>query len=112
MLTFLSACHTRIKQQRFFDRKSLGVGVCYNCAHVLWTSVDGAHTFLIDKPRDMTRDDAPAAAYLRAVPNCSLSFEYKPGTSSKGRWFCCGYCRTGTIPIDQHVGKVFGDEHL
>ena len=59
------------------EGKPLGVDVCYNCEHVLWTSVDGAHTY-------MTRDDAPAAAYLRAVPNCTLSFEYRErGNSTK-----------------------------
>ena len=47
-----------------FDRKSLGVGVCYNCGHVLWSTVDDAHTFLVDKPSNMTREDAPASAYL------------------------------------------------
>ena len=45
----LSKCQSSIKQQRIFDRKSLGVGVCYNCGHVLWSTVDGAHTFLVDK---------------------------------------------------------------
>ena len=50
--------------------------MCYNCGHVLWSTVDGAHTFLVDKPSNMTREDAPASAYLRAVPNCSLSFVY------------------------------------
>ena len=44
----LSQCRARIMQQRTFDRKSLGVGVCYNCGHVLWSVVDGAHTFLVD----------------------------------------------------------------
>ena len=62
----LSECQ-RIKQQRIFDRKSLGVGVCYNCGHVLWSTVGGTHTFLVDKPSNMTREDAPASAYLRAV---------------------------------------------
>ena len=40
----LGACQSRIHQQRTFDRKPLGVGVCYNCGHVLWTNVDGAHS--------------------------------------------------------------------
>ena len=106
----LSACARGIKQQRFFDRKSLGVGVCYSCGHVLWTSVDGAHTFLIDKPSNMTRDDAPAAAYLRAVPNCSLSFEYtERGSSTKERWYCCSHCKTDPVPTEFQVGNVYGD---
>ena len=51
----LSKCQSCIKQQRIFDRKSLGVGVCYNCGHVLGSTVDGAHTFLVDQPSNMTR---------------------------------------------------------
>ena len=106
----LSACARGIKQQRFFDRKSLGAGVCYSCGHVLWTSVDGAHIFLIDKPSNMTRDDAPAAAYLRAVPNCSLSFEYtERGSSTKERWYCCSHCKTDPVPTEFQVGDVYGD---
>ena len=35
----LAACGQRIKQQRTFDLKPLGVSVCYMCGHVLWTSV-------------------------------------------------------------------------
>ena len=35
-----------------------------------------AHTFLVDKPTNMTAAEAPASAYLRAVPNCTLSFQY------------------------------------
>ena len=106
----LTACCQRIKQQRTFDLKPLGVGVCYMCGHVLWTSVDGAHTFLVDKPRNMTAAEAPASAYLRAVPNCTLSFQYtERGSSTKERWYCCGHCRNDTVPTEQHVGDIFGD---
>ena len=107
----LQICESRIKQQRTFDRKSLGVGVCYRCGHVLWTSVDGTHTFLVDKPNNMTKEDAPASAYLRAVRNCSLSFEYaERGSSTKQRWYCCSHCKKATIPADLHVGHVFGKD--
>ena len=106
----LSKCQSRIKQQRIFDRKSLGVGVCYNCGHVLWSTVDGAHTFLVDKPSNMTREDAPASAYLRAVPNCSLSFVYMGGRSSKERWYCCSHCKSASVPTEMHVGRVFGKD--
>ena len=106
-----SKCESRIKQQRTFDHKSLGVGVCYRCGHVLWTTVDGAHTFLVDKPNNMSKEDAPASAYLRAVRNCSLSFEYSErGTSTKERWYCCSHCKSAIIPTDQHVGHVFGKD--
>ena len=105
----LKVCSRRIQQQRTFDRKPLGVGVCYACGHVLWSCVDGAHTFLVDKPPNMTVDDAPASAYLRAVPNCTLSFEYKErGSSTKERWYCCSHCKSDSIPTDQHVGHVLG----
>ena len=46
------------------------------CGHVLFTSVDNVHTYLIDKPNGSTEDDAPASAYLKAVPNCTLTFAY------------------------------------
>ncbi len=106
----LSACAGRMQQQRTFDKKSLGVGVCYGCGHVLWSNVDGAHTFLANKPSNMSRDDAPASAYLRAVPNCSLSFEYtERGNSTKERWYCCSHCRSGSVPTEQHVGHIFGE---
>ena len=107
----LTACCQRIKQQRTFDLKPLGVGVCYMCGHVLWSSVDGAHTFLVDKPTNMTAAEAPASAYLRAVPNCTLSFQYtERGSSTKERWYCCGHCRNDTVPTEQHVGDIFGDD--
>ena len=34
----------------------------------LWSCVDGAHTFLVSKPSGMSEEEAPASAYLRAVP--------------------------------------------
>ena len=93
----LTACCQRIKQQRTFDLKP-------------WSSVDGAHTFLVDKPTNMTAAEAPASAYLRAVPNCTLSFQYtERGSSTKERWYCCGHCRNDTVPTEQHVGVIFGD---
>ena len=84
----LSACACRICQPRTFDSKSLGVGVCYGCGHVLFTSVGNVHTYLIDKPSGLTEDDAPASAYIKAVPNCTLTFVYtERGNSTKERWY-------------------------
>ena len=80
-------------------KKSLGVGVCYGCGHVLWST----ETFLVDKPQNMSKNDVPAAAHLRAVPDCSLSFEH--GST----WYSCSYCKTVTVLVEQHVGNVFGD---
>ena len=106
----LNVCAGCIRQQRTFDRKSLGVGVCYGCGHVLWTSVDGSHTFLVHRSNNMSPDDVPASAYLRAVPNCTLSFKYSErGTSTKERWYCCSHCKSAAVPTDQHVGSVFGE---
>ena len=82
----LKACSRRICQQRTYDKKPLGIAVCYRCGHMLWSCVDGAHTFLVSKPSGMSEDDAPASAYLRAVPNCSAGFVYtERGKSTKER---------------------------
>ena len=90
----LDMCARRITQQRTFDRKPLGLAVCYGCGHLLWSCVDGAHTFLINKPSSMTEDEAPASAYLRSVPNCSAGFVYSErGGSTKERWYCCPSCK-------------------
>ena len=51
----LGLCRRRIAQQRTYGKKPLGVAVCYWCGHVLWSCVDGAHTFLVSKPSDVTR---------------------------------------------------------
>ena len=104
----LVACGRRILQQRTFDKKPLGIGVCYGCGHVLWSSVDYTHTYLIDVPQDKTIHDAPAAAYLNAVPNCSLNFVYPERANLlKQRWYSCAYCKSGLVPPDQHVGDIF-----
>ena len=107
----LSSCAHRACQQCNFDSKSLGVSVCYECGHVLITSADNVHTYLIDKPSGWTEDDAPASAYLKAVPNCTLSLCILRG-GTKERWYSCGNCKSTTIPQDQHVGDVMDDSDL
>ena len=103
----IEACTRRIAQQRTFDKKPLGLAVCYRCGHLLWSCVDGAHTFLVDKPSDLSENEAPASAYLRAVPSCTAGFVYtERGTSTKERWYSCPYCKSSTIPSNQHVGCV------
>ena len=48
---------------------------------MLWSCVDGAHTFLVSKPSE---EEAPASAYLRAVPKCVAGFVYtERGKSTK-----------------------------
>ena len=100
----LTACARRVCQQRTFDGKSLGVGVCYGCGHMLFTCVDNVHTYLIDKPSGWTEDDAPASAYL--------TFMYSERSSTKQSWYFCGNCKNTTIPQDQHVGDVMDDSDL
>ena len=83
--------------------------MCYGCGHLLWNCVDGAHTFLVDKRSGMGmgEDEAPASAYLRAVPSCTATFVYtERGMSTKQRWYSCAYCRSNTIPSNQHFGSV------
>ena len=63
----LGLCSRRIAQQHTYVKKPLGVAVCYRCGHMLWSCVDGAHTFLVSKPSGMSEEEAPASAYLRAV---------------------------------------------
>ena len=104
----LSVCRRRIAQQRTYDKKPLGIAVCYKCGHMLWSCVDGAHTFLVNKPSGISEGEAPASAYLRAVPNCTTGFVYtERGDSTKERWYCCAYCKSNEIPSEQHVGNVF-----
>ena len=103
----LEVCSRRIAQQRTYDTKPLGTAVCYRCGHMLWTCV-GGHTFLVNKPSGTSEDEAPASAYLRAVPNCTAGFVYtERGDSTKERWYCCAYCKSNEIPLDHHVGDVF-----
>ena len=103
-------CGQRIAQQRTYDNKPLGTGVCYGCGHMLWTTVDGTHAFLVNKPSGMSDDDAPASAYLRAVPNCTATFVYtERGNSTKERWYSCNYCRANKVPPEQLVGDIFDD---
>ena len=74
----------------------------------MWSCVDGSHTFLMNKPSDISEDEVPASAYLRAVPNCTAGFVYtERGTSTKEWWYCCPFCKSNNIPSDQQVGNVF-----
>ena len=60
----------------------------------------------------LREDGAPAFAYLRAAPDCNLTF-VKPGredTFESYRWYCCSYCHTHQIPLEFHVGDVFSSD--
>ena len=73
---------------------------------MLWTSVDKAHAFLVDKPSHMTREDAPASAYLRAVPNCSHPLCIKVVILL---WYCYSHCKSASVPAMMNVENVFGE---
>ena len=60
--------YARIKQHRTVDKESLGVSV------LLWVWSGAVEHSRMNKPQNTSNNDAPAAAYLRAVPDCSLSF--------------------------------------
>ena len=49
-LDILECCAQRVMQQRRFDKKPLAKALCWQCGRILWTTVDGAHTFLVEPP--------------------------------------------------------------
>ena len=104
----LKRCGGRITQQRRFDKKPLAKALCWQCGRVLWTSVDGAHTFLVDPPLGVSPEQAPATAYLRAMDACSLTFQHT--MSGKKRWYSCAQCRSQKVPPHQYVGNVLSDD--
>ena len=102
----------RVVQQRHFDAKPLAEALCWQCGKVLWSKPDLKHTCLMNPPHGLSKDDAPASAYLWAVPDCNLTF-IKPGredTFESDRWYCCSYCHTHQIPLEFHVGDVFSSD--
>ena len=80
---------------------------CYNCGCVLWAT---NATSMISPPNGLDTDNAPALAYLQAVPNCRLHFIALSGSDSGDKWFCCSYCKSKDVPIDQHVGDIFDED--
>ena len=105
----LRRCTRRVVQQRRFDKRPLGEALCWQCAKVLWCKPGTSHTFLVDPPHGLSEEEAPASAYLRAVPDCHLSF-VKPGREDRAegdKWFCCSYCHTHPIPVELHVGDIY-----
>ena len=86
-----------------FDSTPLGKAVCWKCGRVLCANVGTSHTYLVLPPKGMTESEAPASAYLRALPyNNGLTF-----VNDNGKWYCCPTCKRGkAIPTEQHVGDV------
>ena len=108
----LRQCTRRVVQQRRFDARPLGEAICWQCGKVLWSRPDSNHTCLVHPPHGLSEDDAPASAYLRAVPDCNLTF-VKPGREDafeSDRWYCCSYCHTHQIPLEFQVGDVFSSD--
>ena len=108
----LRRCTRRVVQQRRFDARPLAEAICWQCGKVLWSKPDSNHTCLMNPPHGLSEDDAPASAYLRAVPDCNLTF-VTPGredTFESDRWYCCSYCHTHQIPLEFHVGDVFSSD--
>ena len=52
-LDILECCAQHVMQQRHFDKKPLAKAWCWQCGRILWTTVDGAHTFLVEPPHGM-----------------------------------------------------------
>ena len=90
-------------QQRHFDKKPLAKALCWQYGRILWTTVNGAHTFLVKPPHGLSREQAPAMAYFRALDAYSLTFEHV--MNDKYRWSCAQCCSLKIQP-DQYVGKV------
>ena len=86
-----------------FDSTPLGKAVCWKCGRILCANVGTSRTYLALPPKGMTEAEAPASAYLRALPyNNGLTFVH-----SNGKWYSCPTCRRGkAIPTEQHVGDV------
>ena len=86
-----------------FDSKPLGKALCWRCGRVLYANVDNSRTFLVQPQKGMTEAQAPATAYLQALPyDNGLTF-----THNSGKWYSCPTCkRMKSIPTDQHVGDV------
>ena len=104
----LERCAQRVIQQRRFDKKPLAKALCWQCGRILLTTVNGAHTFLVEPPHGMSCEQAPAMAYLRTLDACSLTFEYV--LNDKYRWYSCAQCRSLKIQPDQYVGKLMNDD--
>ena len=94
------------------DARPLGEAICWQCGKVLWSKPHSTHTCLVHPPHGLSGDDAPASVYLRAVPDCNLTF-IKPGRENafeSDRWYCCSYCHTHQIHLEFHVGDVFSSD--
>ena len=110
----LRRCTRRVVQQRRFDKQPLASALCWQCAKVLWSKVDSVHSCLVDPPPGMSEHDAPATAYLKAVPNCRLTFvkrsKSEDDSPRRPKWYACSHCRSNRISTELHVGEVFDSD--
>ena len=92
-----------ITKEHKFDSTPLGKAVCWKCGRVLCANVGTSHTYLVLPPKGLTESEAPASAYLRALPyNNGITFIH-----DNGKWYSCPTCKRGkAIPTEQHVGDV------
>ena len=92
--------YSRRIAQQCTSKKPLGLAVRYGFGHLLWSVVDGAHTFLVNKPSDVSEDQAPASAYLQAVQHdlCTLRGAHRLKND--------GTPAPNTIPNIQHIRCV------
>ena len=105
----LAKLRLRCAQQREFDTQPLIDRVCYNCGKLLLNTTNTTHC-QISPPNGMDTDNAPASAYLRTISNCGVHFVVS-NNSDIEKWFCCNYCKNHAVPVDQHVGDVYTDDH-
>ena len=99
----LKQLESLITKECKFDSTPLGKAVCWKCGRVLFANVGTSRTYLVLPPKGMTESEAPASAYLRALPyNNGLTFVH-----DTGKWYSCPTCKRGkAIPTEQHVGDV------
>ena len=92
-----------ITKEHKFDSTPLGKAVCWKCGRVLCANVGTSRTYLVLPPKGLTESEAPASAYLRALPyNNGITFIH-----DNGKWYSCPTCKRGkAIPTEQHVGDV------
>ena len=92
-----------ITKEHKFDSTPLGKAVCWKCGRVLCANVGTSRTYLVLPPKGLTESEAPASAYLRALPyNNGITFVH-----DNGKWYSCPTCKRGkAIPTEQHVGDV------
>ena len=86
-----------------FDSTPLGKTICWKCGRILYSNIGSSCTYLVLPPKGMTEAEAPASAYLHALPyDNGLTFVH-----IKGKRYSCPTCKRGKIiPTEQHVGDV------